>query len=325
MNEPIDKALDDYLSGNSQVSQRYRELDDAAVPPQLDQLVLARARAAVADQPSSQKDELERLRQRRKRLVRWSVPAGLAASAVLVVSIVMESGVQHEVVSMPQQSVTPAPILISPEEPIDAAPRRREIEKAETTAESARARRQNSPVAIVPDLAKESAPAPAPPPPTPSPANVPSVSAVRIPEEISADIQRRTAMRAVRSTTEVTPGTQQPAEAKANETESRAAPQAEYGLSEITVAGSHVPLNTPAAGSGPRGTVPRAAKSQPDTTQSQIHEEPQQWLERIRQLRKDGKTRDADREWKRFRKAYPDYEVAQTDAARGKGKEADSR
>ena len=237
MSDPIDKALDEYLSGNSQVSRRYRELDDVAVPPQLDQAVLAQARAAVADRQSSQSDgqsdvrsdghtdELERLRQRRKRLMQWSVPAGLAASAVLVVSIVMQSGVQHEVVSLPQQPAStpavaqepadrssekeglvvltqpdaqsPPPMTAPAEVSSDARPGQAE-EKIESSAKRLR-EQQEAPLAVTvaPDLANEPAFAPsvvAPAPPASVAQGAPS-SALPIPE----GIQRSASSRAIDS------------------------------------------------------------------------------------------------------------------------------
>ena len=44
--------------------------------------------------------------------------------------------------------------------------------------------------------------------------------------------------------------------------------------------------------------------------------DPEAWLKAIRELRKENKQEQADREWQRFRAAFPDYEVAETDAAR---------
>jgi hypothetical protein len=358
VSDPIDKTLDEYLSGNSQVSQRYRELDDAAVPPQLDQLVLARARAAVADRQSSHTDghsdghtdELERLRRRRKRLMRWSVPAGLAASAVLVVSIVMQSGVQHEVVSLPQQPARapaavqehsdrsgdrqeglvvltqpsappPVPMMAPPDVLSDAPLPQSEMEKVESNAKRT-PQQQSSPLAVkvVPELANEPAFAP----------TVAAPATLHVPEEL----QRSTSNRAISSTAiEQTAATQQAAESRDNslraaaeasatrkqQTESRRAETpADYDLSEIAVTGNRARRSAPA--SGPRGTVRQStsAESQPDATAAGagVHEEPKHWLERIRQLRKDGKAEDADREWQRFREAYPDYAVAETDAAR---------
>jgi hypothetical protein len=39
-------------------------------------------------------------------------------------------------------------------------------------------------------------------------------------------------------------------------------------------------------------------------------------LRDIRQLRKENKQADADREWRRFREAFPAYEVEESDTAR---------
>lgn len=380
MSDPIDKALDEYLSGNSQVSRRYRELDDVAVPPQLDQAVLAQARAAVAERQSSHTgghtdghtdrqtdrhiDELERLRQRRKRLMQWSVPAGLAASAVLVVSIVMQSGVQHEVVSLPQQPAStpvvaqepgdrsseeqglvvltqpdaqsyerPPALRIAPAEVSSDALSGQAEKKIESSAKRLR-EQQDAPheVMAAPDLANEPAFAPsvvAPAPPAPVAQSAP-LSAPPIPE----GIQRSASRRAIDSAAiEASAAKQQ---APSSESASRAASEAmaarnqqaasrraesraDDDLSEIIVTGARRSL--PAAGSGPRETVRQStsAASQSDAAMADTQvEEPKHWLERIRQLRKDGKAQDADREWQRFREAYPDYAVAEADAARAR-------
>lgn len=368
MNDPIDdKTLDDYLSGGSQISRRYRELDDVAVPSQLDQQVLTRARDAVADRQPESTDELERLRQRRKRLMQWSVPAGLAASAVLVIAIVMQSGVQHEVLSVPQTpasapaaveersersadkeeglmapiqpdtnemfSVRPAPppapvSQISPADTAaDDARRRTETEKAETNASRLRQQPPESSIGVTSsahDQAKQSASPPSikVPPPKPMAENAPSGATSHPPQEV----QQSTSARAISSSAiEQKTATQQAAQSRdsglqGSAAESRrAASQADYDLSEVAVTGSRA--YRPVAGSGPRDTVPRRASAEspdPAVSEPQVPEEPDKWLERIRQLRKDGRTQDADGEWKRFREAYPDYDVAGTDIARGR-------
>lgn len=317
MNAPDDKILDEYLSGSSRLSQHYRELDDVAVPTQLDQRVLTRARDAVADQQSAKTDELERLRQRRKRLMQWSVPAGLAASAVLVVSIVMQSGVQHEVALAPQKPMLQAPPV---EMAADAAHRQAEMEKVEIHAKPLREPIQNSPLAVTAthDLAKQSAFVPSVAAPAPTAGNATS----RTPQAV----QQSTATRAIsRSAIEQKSATQQPAQSRDSDLQGsaaesrRAASQADYDVAEVAVTGS---AYRPVAGSGPRDTVPgsASAESLPDETVSapRVLEEPKQWLERIRQLRKAGKTQDADGEWKRFREAYPDYPVAGTDVVKGR-------
>jgi hypothetical protein len=49
--------------------------------------------------------------------------------------------------------------------------------------------------------------------------------------------------------------------------------------------------------------------------QTQIAE---RWLKKIRTLRANGRVEDADRQWRKFRKAFPDYDVAVDDVARPK-------
>lgn len=74
---------------------------------------------------------------------------------------------------------------------------------------------------------------------------------------------------------------------------------------------------------GPRNTVaaPAAVDSarEADETQGELrhYSDPEQWLRDIRQLRKEDKHEEADREWRRFRDAFPDYQVPDTDPARG--------
>ncbi len=91
MSDPIDiKALDEYLKGGSDISQRYRELGREDVPPDLDRRVLAEARAAVAGGGAA----------RSRSWLRWSAPVALAASVVLVVAVVIESPVQDETLAI---------------------------------------------------------------------------------------------------------------------------------------------------------------------------------------------------------------------------------
>ena len=62
MSDPIDiKALDEYLKGGSDISQRYRDLGSEDVPPELDRRVLDEARAAVASGGAARSRSLLRL------------------------------------------------------------------------------------------------------------------------------------------------------------------------------------------------------------------------------------------------------------------------
>jgi len=73
MTEPDDRELEQYLKGDSRLSRRYREVSGESAPPELDEAVLARARAE--------------LRRRPQGVNRWLTPVALAASVVLGVNL----------------------------------------------------------------------------------------------------------------------------------------------------------------------------------------------------------------------------------------------
>jgi hypothetical protein len=72
MTEPDDRELERYLEGKSPVSRRYREASRETSPPDLDEAILARARAEARRRPS---------------LNRVLTPVALAASVVLGVNL----------------------------------------------------------------------------------------------------------------------------------------------------------------------------------------------------------------------------------------------
>ena len=92
----------------------------------------------------------------------------------------------------------------------------------------------------------------------------------------------------------------------------------EEDLSEIAVTGVRQ-KSVSSRMSGPRGTISAARTSDAaaENAGSVSYENPEAWLEHIRQLRRDGHIADADREWREFRKEHPEVVVAETDLARG--------
>lgn len=68
-----DRELEQYLEGGSRLSARYREASAEATPPELDEIILARARAEARRKPPS--------------LNRVFAPVALAASLVLAVNL----------------------------------------------------------------------------------------------------------------------------------------------------------------------------------------------------------------------------------------------
>jgi hypothetical protein len=72
MIDPNDRELEEYLSGGSKLSARYREAGGEGTPPALDEVILARANAELRRKPS---------------LNRYLAPVALAASLVLAVNL----------------------------------------------------------------------------------------------------------------------------------------------------------------------------------------------------------------------------------------------
>ncbi len=73
MTDPDDRELEQYLKGGSKLSARYREASGEAAPPELDEVILAQARAAA--------------RRKGAGVNRYLAPVALAASLVLAVNL----------------------------------------------------------------------------------------------------------------------------------------------------------------------------------------------------------------------------------------------
>jgi len=302
-------ALNDYLRRDSAVSQRYRELDADAVPASLDHAVLAQARAAIAEKKPS----------RWRGVTRWSAPLALAASVVVVVSIVREPAMR-KVQTVPVAAPAPmanesAPLRYEmPEEeaPVRAIPQ--STAAAVTQEQEARKRMQVSPeakqarpaesmrakkfeldrnvrdeaVSNAQQLAAQSVATPPPPPvefaPPPNTNIAHPIAMSR--DDVAAAAQRRALP-----------------------------PPSDSDLSEVIVTGQ-VRRPAPSSGAGPRGTVPALPKPDGAVDEAFSEDEPEAWLRRIREWRNEGLSRRADDEWLRFRQKYPDFVVEDADIAR---------
>jgi hypothetical protein len=308
VSDPIDiKALDEYLKGGSDISRRYRELGREDVPPELDRRVLDEARAAVASGSTT----------RSRSWLRWSAPVALAASVVLVVTVVLESGVQEDT-SFAVQTV-------KQDRPAEEEPQPQFVPE--------------EPAAVAP------AASPAAPP-----VRLPKVEAQRsksvAPEEVHVEARAMRDRSDVPLSITVVPQTdesseqlfanQQPAPPAARtETISsrkeveRAAGAADSSadssasaVQEVSVTGSRV-RRAPGRTAGPRNTISNSSlrsdtRPTADAEADAEQADPVKWLEHIRDLRRTGKTVEADRAWQLFRDVYPDFPVADDDLARSK-------
>lgn len=274
MNEPIDiKALDEYLKGGSEVSQRYRELGRDDVPPELDRRVLEEACAAVANGGA----------QRTRSWLRWSAPVALAASVVLVVTVVIENGVPKETAYVVAPASEESKLYQEPAAPARApAPAEQFVPEAPVARPAAADKRERGASTVMEEV------------------------------KVEAPARRDQAADAVLSVTaEPQLATQQAIAPAAAEAE------ADSDLSEVTVTGGVRSRRATGRTAGPRNTISPAGLSSAETRQSAVMSAaPEKWLERIRDLRRTGRIADADLEWQRFREAYPDFAVAEDDIAR---------
>lgn len=310
MSDPIDsKALEEYLKGGSEISQRYREIGADEAPPELDRCVLEQARAAIAQDK----------RERSRSLLRWSAPVALAASVVLVLAVVMEGGVQREAVfatktvakptTSPQASDdSPMQDMAPAEQP---APEMLETPKVAAKSPPAGAIARERAAVLVPEEVRVTAKAARR---GEEPQSAPAV--VTMPETERTSVAQLDSVRPVPAPPSSLTGSPSANQSARQEADGR---QYESGdLAEVAVTGSRV-RRAPPRSAGPRDTIAQrsfggdeqdaAAASAPE------HEDPEQWLEEIRELRRAAKADEADREWQRFRAAFPDYQVRDDDIA----------
>jgi hypothetical protein len=315
---PDEQQLDEYLRGGSAVSRQYRQLPSADVPAELDRLVLRQAQQAAKARPAKS-----------PAWKRWSGPLALAASAVLVVSIVIESGVNDDAYLTVPAS---APVEVTTkqefaEEPAAASAEKRAVESDEAQDEVQDAASVVQVVPVQPPVAEmvmpvppaasiseapaafqdrslaiqPAVPAPAPAPmPAPARAAAPRVNAAPI-EEVQVQAYRH------REVIQDSPSSISTAR------------RADEDLQQVVVTGMKRP---PKQTAGPRNTVvaPSADASrnsaEQEADETRDYSDPEQWLGDIRELRKQNKHEEADREWRRFRYVFPNYEVAEDDIAR---------
>jgi len=298
---PDDKTLNEYLEGKSPYSARYRDIPADDVPPELDEAILTRAQAALAEAPAH--EQLSRWR-------RWSVPATLAATFVLVVSLVIKNNVPQApaenvvtvdlraplsspvpdvVIAIP--SDTPAPKLEMP--PAQNVDRYSVLERKTQEADAVARQKESSA-----DIAEERA------------------VVAQLAEK--AAVANELAKLAETVTEPVKPA---PPAAPAPATTSEPAPAARAAPPPAPV----IAMNDSAGAAQPFASERRAAQTQSafkksaatGEAEAQLREsDPQKWLEHIRELRKNGKQEEAKREWENFRKRYPDFQIEPTDTAR---------
>ncbi|MDP1537540.1 MAG: hypothetical protein Q8L95_10195 [Burkholderiales bacterium] len=267
------------MEQDPQLAAIYRAAADAAPPAHLDDAVRAAARREVAAAP------------RRHGFRRWSVPISLAAVIVLsvtVVTMMREQGADRlETMTLPQPVEIPAVTA-----PRDAA---------------------GPPAVAVLEAAPKRRPAASPPvvaPAEPAAKTEVSAPAPTVSGRVAAMDQGVVAFGG-------------DSRAKAGAAESTRAEDSAAGARRDSIAPQQSILRTaPApladaatgAGASPRSAAPAAtmsaapAKSVP-LWQDLIREPPEKWIERIVELRRAGKTADADTLVAEFHRRFPDQRL----------------
>lgn len=301
-----EQSFEDYLKRGSPTSQRYRESSDDEPPAALDRRVLDMARDAV------EKSRAPAAASRSKpNWMRWSAPLALAASAVLVVSIVIESGVYKETAPLiaptaertDKAEPAPEPALHdhAEYERVYTAPAEARVDIASDAEKEARAEATAAPPSREEKVVIQTAPVEVEPQPqfAPSPAAPAPTPAAAVPAGPPAENASPPAT-----------------ESRDAAPEATASARSDAQLSQIVVTGTQRAREAVRA-SGPRGTVRGVADSAPETDarEQRPTRDPEEWLAEIRELRKAGRGDDADREWKEFRRAYPGFPVDASDAA----------
>lgn len=292
---PSDRELEVYLSGDSDVSRRYRAAGTEEPPAELDRAILAQARAVTESTP------VNIVRFPGRKAARWAVPFAVAATVLLTFAIVQEAGIDsgfapHESVEReaPEQSATgtaapaenvmdmrvappPASPQVLPELAIEIP------SASESTAEF--------------DLEKSSASAlsgSSPPPVSDKAENVPAdSSAADLPRAVNAPLKAKPE-----------PGFLSGRLKRSDDDLKKA--QAPGGLQDTAAPAVYPSRQEAVTATSSIMPPPAPAESKRELSAEKLRE-PKVWLEDIRKLRAAGKEVEAETELKLFLEAHPGY------------------
>jgi hypothetical protein len=250
---------------------------------------------------------------------------------VLVVTVVLERGPQDELVPVP--AAAPAEPqqsgLIRDKDDNYAAAERK---LADETRRQSAANAQSTPVFVQPVSQPPALAMPADRLPVPEPASA-AVTAAKAearpivpPPDLVVEEQAGQTMAAVPEAPAAAPRLESAQRDARSARESAALSKEEAdaatGAEEVSVSSTHA-RRGPGRTAGPRSTISSmsgaASESRPASDDERAdRSDPDAWLEDIRDLRRAGKTADADHEWDLFHEAFPDFQVADDDLARKK-------
>lgn len=259
------------MTEDPKISQRYRELPREEPPRALDDAILAAARRAAETRPAPLVVPTGRRR--------WYFPLAAAAVIVLAVAVTMHVERQQPDPEVAEQAVQ-SPRALEPAKPEPAQPA---------------PARKAAPPTFTPD------PKPQPPAADAGTRAPPSSAAESPPRELRAqrDAAPVDSMRGPDPTAQGS-AAPQPGVTGGVEESRRAEAAAQRAAAERAAADRMQPAK-----------VQRAPASAASTMAKVAAESPQQWLERIAELRKQGKHEEADKALAEFRRTYPDYRISE--------------
>jgi len=310
-----EQAFEDYLKRGSELSQRYRDSSADSVPPELDHKILMQAREAVSDKQVITHPSW---------WVKWNKPLALAATLMLAVTVIYKVGFKSiDKLAAPEVASTNS---LRTEGNTMSVPTL--AEAATTTQAKPAATLAPASVPLQPDvkeqdkqarLAKADAeprfslkPPVVPPPPPPLQVSV-SAPATATPPAAAPSVTSNMPEKVGYAETKAKDATL--ANAGAVKSETHEAPRIVDSISAEDV--GKFP-DTPVAESLQR--VPGVEIKREDLSRSREKKldatDAERALNHIRELRKQGKKKQADKAWEQFKKDFPDYLVAEDDPAR---------
>jgi hypothetical protein len=331
-----DRELDDFLAHRSALHRRLADRDGSEPPPELDRLVLNKAREAI-DVPAHTP---------MYRAPRWALPVALAATVVLALAVVMNfARVQHRAGYPVAASASPAaeaaPALADAQSfPMAPPPEAPERELAKQRVSSFSAEPSTDALAAPPLQAKTSrareAGAPHETAPLTAALTKPhSNGAVQMPAEVKAasDASAVTGAAVAGRAGDSQPAgplvaNNSPRFARAEvATEGRIVPARDIALSKQEMdrtdatasrrgGAETATVNAMSAAATSEAYAPPQSAPAAVTLDKAKRADPHIWLQEIERLRGAGKTADADRELAEFRKAFPNEVVPRAAATR---------
>jgi len=257
---------------DKRISELYRGLPRDEPPAALDAAVVAAARRAVAS-----------------RLRSWYVPVSLAAVVVLSVAVTLR--IQHE---QPDFEATAPAAKAVPPDPAPAAP----APKDEPRLIARPGAEQRSAVVGVEARKPAAKLLEAPSPATrPAPAFVPDPESAKREASAAREDRAQTGSLAV-------PAPQASAEV-ASQAGGASAPRGAMGAASAPRDAAVRERQEPIGRQASPAASPETAK------QLAVAEPPERWLERIAELRRLARHKEADESLAEFRKRHPDYRIAQ--------------